>query len=496
MYYYAYIDDNNVCQSTHAFPSQITDAHYIYLGEEDDPSVVGKTWNGTEWVEEVHYYYAQLDERDICIGVTEYPSEVTSDSLIRISTLDANLVGLWYDRTDSTFKEAPISVLAELSTDQINYRQDNKWLSDVLDEKANSADHYTKTETDALLANLGTGSGGQAGEDGLSAYEIAVVNGFEGTETEWLASLQGANGLSAYQIACNNGFEGTEAEWLASLQGTGAEVTADDILTKIKTVDGANSGLDADTLDGKQASEFANASHTHTISEITGLQTELNGKAASDHSHTEYAATSHGHAMSDITGLSSALAEKSDVGHTHLGYASSSHTHSEYASSSHTHSNYLSTSGGEVAGNLNITGIFRVGGQQCVYNSGSMVTLATNNLPTMIAGSSIYSKVAIQVSSDVRQKTDIKVADFAKAINFIRNMEIKEYRYKDQTQKRIGVLAQQLQKIDPEYAKCFVSKSEDGFLKVSFSELVFPLIYVVQALCNEVVGLREQIQAK
>ena len=35
---------------------------------------------------------------------------------------------------------------------------------------------------------------GAKGEDGLSAYEIAKKNGFEGTETEWLASLKGADG--------------------------------------------------------------------------------------------------------------------------------------------------------------------------------------------------------------------------------------------------------------------------------------------------------------
>ncbi|MBP3647985.1 MAG: hypothetical protein J6K55_16390 [Clostridia bacterium] len=29
---------------------------------------------------------------------------------------------------------------------------------------------------------------------GLSAYEIAVKNGFEGSETEWLASLKGLDG--------------------------------------------------------------------------------------------------------------------------------------------------------------------------------------------------------------------------------------------------------------------------------------------------------------
>jgi len=102
--------------------------------------------------------------------------------------------------------------------------------------------------------------GGGTGQDGASAYELAVANGFVGTELEWLASLQGedgadgaqgiqgeqgeqgeqgiqgipgndgsdgADGLSAYEIAVNNGFVGTEAEWLASLQGEdGADGTS------------------------------------------------------------------------------------------------------------------------------------------------------------------------------------------------------------------------------------------------------------------------------
>lgn len=48
---------------------------------------------------------------------------------------------------------------------------------------------------------------------GYSAYEIAVINGFSGTEEEWLTYL------SAYGVACKNGFHGTEQEWLASLKG-------------------------------------------------------------------------------------------------------------------------------------------------------------------------------------------------------------------------------------------------------------------------------------
>lgn len=48
---------------------------------------------------------------------------------------------------------------------------------------------------------------------GKSAYSSAVQNGFTGTESEWVASLNG------YGIAVENGFTGTQQEWLDSLVG-------------------------------------------------------------------------------------------------------------------------------------------------------------------------------------------------------------------------------------------------------------------------------------
>lgn len=52
---------------------------------------------------------------------------------------------------------------------------------------------------------------------GKSAYELAVIHGFEGTEEEWLESIVGK---SAYDIAVEYGFEGTVDEWLDSLGAT------------------------------------------------------------------------------------------------------------------------------------------------------------------------------------------------------------------------------------------------------------------------------------
>lgn len=55
-------------------------------------------------------------------------------------------------------------------------------------------------------------------EDGKSAYEIAVEHGYEGTEEEWLQSLNGKDGKSAYEIAVEQGYEGTEEEWLSEMK--------------------------------------------------------------------------------------------------------------------------------------------------------------------------------------------------------------------------------------------------------------------------------------
>jgi hypothetical protein len=87
------------------------------------------------------------------------------------------------------------------------------------------------------------GPAGPAGVTGLNAYQLAVAAGFNGTEAQWLASLQGASGASgpsgamgitgiagptgpaggmgssAYQVAVGAGFVGTEAQWLESLMG-------------------------------------------------------------------------------------------------------------------------------------------------------------------------------------------------------------------------------------------------------------------------------------
>lgn len=65
------------------------------------------------------------------------------------------------------------------------------------------------------------------GPQGLSAFMVAVKNGFTGTESAWLNSImQGPEGKSAYELS---GYTGTLQEWLQSLQGDDGIVPEIDI---------------------------------------------------------------------------------------------------------------------------------------------------------------------------------------------------------------------------------------------------------------------------
>ena len=66
------------------------------------------------------------------------------------------------------------------------------------------------------------GTDGQDGADGKSAYELAVENGFEGTEAEWLASLVGAAGQNG-----TNGTNGTNGRGISSVAKTGTNGLVD-----------------------------------------------------------------------------------------------------------------------------------------------------------------------------------------------------------------------------------------------------------------------------
>lgn len=131
------------------------------------------------------------------------------------------------------------------------------------------------TAVDAPTGGSGQpGADGKDGADGASAYELAVKNGYEGTEKEWLESLKGqdgedgkdgsdgdpgkdgengqdgTDGKSAYEYAVAGGYTGTEAEFAAKLAEENAK-------TFCVTVNGKVSIEENNSFDGVSDKTYA-----------------------------------------------------------------------------------------------------------------------------------------------------------------------------------------------------------------------------------------------
>ena len=123
---------------------------------------------------------------------------------------------------------------------------------------------------------------GVQGARGKSAYEVAVDNGFVGTEQEWLDSLQGGGGGGG---ATNLGYTASSTEGvITSSTGTDATIPAGSttnaslMLPSDKTkIDTVASGA---TVNSSDAALRDRVTHTgsQAISTVTGLQTALDSK--------------------------------------------------------------------------------------------------------------------------------------------------------------------------------------------------------------------------
>ena len=89
-------------------------------------------------------------------------------------------------------------------------------------------------------------------------------------------------------------------------------LNAQDILARLADIDGAGSGLDADKLDGEEASAFADATHLHTSHSVVGHE-HAGLYEVLGHEHAGlYEVLGHGHPESEVT-------FDKDAGHDHDG---------------------------------------------------------------------------------------------------------------------------------------------------------------------------------
>lgn len=411
----------------------------------------------------MNWFYALIDDNGICIDVGDYGEEVIGPHYIRIDTLDYSLVGKMWDAENEEWVEAPIHLIAVVSTDQVNVGTQDKWLTEKI------------VEMDAATA-------GKAGK----------------------AATFTADNFAAFDENGNLKDTGKNAANFATTghAHTGTYAPADHTHDNYASVSHAHSGVYATADHGHD--EYAASTHTHA------------NYASSTHNHNaDYAPISHTHNYAASNHTHSNYAASS---HTHSNYATTSHTHSNYAASGHTHT--------AISNDLNVTGLLKVNGQQMIFvnTNATTATLATNNYDTIIAGKDsvqvnagllktqsvvpisnnaynignstyrfkgLYLVNSPNVSSDERLKKNIENVPSEKCLNFVCGIDPVTYDYKDYPEeRRFGVIAQKVLEADPELAAYIVETAPDEYLSVKPADLVYALIGAVKELKAELDALK------
>ena len=187
---------------------------------------------------------------------------------------------------------------------------------------ANTAANNAQTVADTVQAKLdngdfvgATGPAGSTGADGVSPT-VAV------SKTGKVATVTITDKDGEHTFTVNDGADGS---------GSGDMMKA--------TYDSNGNGIvdNAEKLEGHAASYFAQATHSHAIADVNGLQAALNAtgdmkksvydadgdgvvdnaKKLDGKTAAQFAAAQHSHDISQVSGLSSALMGKADAAHSH-----------------------------------------------------------------------------------------------------------------------------------------------------------------------------------
>lgn len=212
-------------------------------------------------------------------------------------------------------------------------------------------------------------SAGAYNSAGMSSEDISISYNEQGLDipiqTSYYTSIT-KNNLSFYKTLYDNTNAGVE------------------LSSSIMTVN--SSGIiftDGSTLDS--------ANHNHSIANVSGLQTALDGKQPSG----SYAALSHNHVIADVTGLQTALDGKQPSG----SYAASSHTHT---------SSSITDFNSSVSGLLSVKNISASSYINIVSNTGNYTISVTGLQPSGSYASSahihsISDVTGLQTALDAKQ---------------------------------------------------------------------------------------------
>lgn len=163
-YYYAYIE-NNICVDIERTKRQKTDltgyievtqAEYdAYINDEVDSTyyIIGKIWNGSEWVLPTKFYYAVLNNKGIVVDFLVSDSEVSGQNYISITKDEYEskvYLHMKWDVTLDKFVEVPFVEYADTDTTKVSVDNTNTSLQTFLEKLQECIAKGTVTADDIL----------------------------------------------------------------------------------------------------------------------------------------------------------------------------------------------------------------------------------------------------------------------------------------------------------------------------------------------------------
>ena len=389
----------------------------------------------------MNWFYALIDQNNICIDVSDYGEEVDGPNYILVDSLDDSIIGMMWDAENEQWVEAPIHLQADLSTDNINVGTQDIWLT-------------TK------LSNMDAATAGKAGKAATYTADNFATAGHAHTGVyapadhthDNYASVSHAH--SGVYATADHGHDG-----YAASSHTHANYAATDHTHNYAATNHTHSAYAATN----HTHDYAASNHTHS------------GYASTSHSHSDYAASGHTHTSIpnnlDITGILRVKGQQAiSMDTTALSTVLGTGNHDTYIA-------------GKSVVQINATTT------KCSHLIPR--THNAHDLGGSVRFRNVYLVNTPNVSSDERLKENIESVPSEKCLNFIDGINPVTYNYKQYPEeKRFGVIAQNVLAADPELANYIVETAPDEYLSVKPSDLVYALIGAVKELKAEVDALK------
>lgn len=390
--------------------------------------------------------------------------------------------GVFRDATDGTFKffeGLTVEPGSEINTGHASFA-----LADL--QVANLIGNVTGNVTGNVSGSAGSTTGNAATASALQTARTIALSGdvsgsatFDGTANITITATV-ADDSHNHTIANVDGLQAALDGKLAS-----SSYTAADVLTKIKTVDGSGSGLDADLLDGQSGAYYVDWTNTTNKPDPT---ITLAGDASGSLTMTDLAGgtltvtvadNSHNHTASNISDFAEAVQDQ--IGGFVAGAGSVSVSYNDTTgvttiTGTDTNTTYSAGSGISLSGTT-----FSVAAGNGLTQEASGLAMSGSYTGTFTASGDVCAY------SDARLKSEVETLSGALAtVQALRGTS-----YIKDGKASIGVIAQEVEQVLPEVVH--TADDEMGTKGVAYGNMVAVLIEAIKEQQEQIEELKAQV---